>query len=83
MSLPPSARRWLAWRAANNAPKRQRGGQPANLNALRHGIRTAVAIARERELSTLLADAKRSIACAKPFIRKRKKRSPTRNFANE
>jgi hypothetical protein len=82
MSFSRNARLFLA-RRAGQAPKRRRGAQPGNRNALRHGKRAAAAIERARELSALLADVKKAIACAKPFIGRQERRSPSPNGANE
>ena len=84
MSEPPRQMRlWLAWREAQERPKRKRGAQMGNRNAFRHGARTAVAIVRERELSALLAEIKAAIDCAKPFLRKRDKRTKFRMSTNK
>ncbi|MFZ1990457.1 MAG: hypothetical protein WAW96_11885 [Alphaproteobacteria bacterium] len=83
MSEARQVRLWRAYLAERARPKRKRGGQPGNLNALKHGARTTVAIALERELSTLLGEVRFALKIAKPFIRKRKGRPKSKNRANE
>lgn len=76
MSVPRQVRLWRAWLEAQGRPKRKRGGQPGNLNALRHGGRSRWARARDGELSALLAEAKCAVRHAKRFVHQRKNRRP-------
>ena len=77
-SLSQGARGWLAFDAKRRAgtPKRRRGGQPGNRNRWRHGARSAEALLRRAELSSLLADVKRALEVCKPFIRLRNRDTP-------
>jgi hypothetical protein len=63
--------------------KRKRGGQPGNVNALKHGGRTRAALALERELSTLMAEARCAMRIAKSLIPKGKRGRKSKNPANE
>ena len=47
--------------------RRQRGGQPGNLNALKHGGTCAAARALAREISLLLADARFALLASEMF----------------